>query len=256
MNLLNQLSVIIITKNEERDIEDCLKSAKGLAGEIVIVDSGSGDRTLEICKRYTDQIYHRDWTGYSDQKQFALEKAKGPWILNIDSDERISPQLADEMRTVLLEDQEDNANDGYAIPFQHYFLGKRLRFGGAYGETHARLFKKEKARYGQDKIHEGIHIDGIIGKLSYPIHHYSYHSIDEYLEKCNEYTSLIAEKKFAKGERFHFWNHFRLPYEFVVRYFLKLGFLDGSKGLVYAILSSYYFWLKYLKLLDLERSQN
>lgn len=247
-----KISVIVITKNEELDIAQCLNSVKHLANEIVLVDSGSTDQTLEIAKKYTEKIFMNDWSGYGPQKQFALEKAKGPWILNIDADERVSSSLAMEIEQILSTDRNEN---GFEIPFRHYFLGKRLRFGGVQGETHLRLFRKDGASYGTHSIHEGIHVPGLIGRTQGWIDHTSYRDLNEYTRKREEYTTLIARKKYANGERFHFWHHFRLPFEFLMRYIFKLGFLDGIAGLTYARLSSVYVWMKYLKLRDIETSE-
>lgn len=251
MNPISGLSVIIIARNEERDLPDCLKSVQGLANDIVVVDSGSTDKTLEVAVRFGARVFIRDWTGYGPQKQFALEKALGPWIINLDADERLSPELQKEIRETLAGGAAPAVN-GFDIPFRHYFLGKRVRFGGARGESHVRLFKKEHALYGDKRIHEGISVTPPVAPLKNSIDHFSYHDLHEYFEKCNLYTSLIAEEKYAKGERFSFFHHLRLPYEFVTRYFFKLGFLDGGTGLTYALLSSYYVWLKYVKLRDLE----
>lgn len=247
-----KLSVIVITRNEEHDIEGCLASVKGLTDDIVLVDSGSTDRTLEIAKRFTAKIFHRDWTGYSAQKQFALDKSIGPWVLNIDADERVTPALAQEISSII---SSGAGHSAYHIPFHHIFLGKRLRFGGVQGETHMRLFLKDKASYGNEPVHEGIRIQGSIGHLQGPIEHRSYRDIQEYMEKCNAYTTAIAKEKFRQGKRFHWWHHLRLPLEFVKRYALLLGFLDGGPGLTYARLSSYYVWLKFVKLRDVERTK-
>lgn len=249
---MNGVSAIVITRNEERDISKCLDSLKDLVDEIIVVDSGSTDRTIDICKKYTDQIFHHPWSGYGPQKQFALDKAKGPWIINLDADERITPALHDEMRGIISAPAQLETQNGFQIPFAHFFLGKRLRFGGSWGERHVRFFKKSQANYGDDLVHEGILVTPPIGCLHGEIEHHSYHDIDEYLKKCHEYTGLIAQKKFSQGKRFHLWHHLRLPYEFVVRYFLKLGFLDGVMGFKYAVLSSYYVWLKFIKLRGLE----
>lgn len=248
------LSVIVIAKNEERDIEQCLSSIKDIATEIILIDSGSTDRTLAIAKRFTDKIFHNDWRGYGPQKQFALSKATGPWVLNIDADERVTPALAKEI-AARIKTPADKSPRGFEIPFNHYFLGRRLRFGGARGETHIRLFLKDRASYGEQKIHEGIHVDGEIGRLRNPIDHHSYRDVPDYLEKCNEYTSAIARKKWEQGKRFHVFHHLRLPFEFISRYIFKLGFLDGGPGLTYAALSSYYAWLKFVKLKDFEGKQ-
>jgi glycosyltransferase involved in cell wall biosynthesis len=246
---LPNLSVIVIVKNEEHDIAAGLDSVKDLAGEIVVIDSGSTDRTVDICKRYTNLVQFNEFKGYGPQKQVALNKAKGPWILNIDADERVTPALAEEIRSVL---SAGPSEAGFDVPFRHFFLGKRLRFGGAAGEKHLRLFRKDAASYGNDAVHEGISVKGPIGRLVNPIDHYSYRNLDEYLEKRDRYTTLIAQKKHAAGERFHLWHYARLPYEFLVRYVLKGGFLDGANGFLYAKLSSYYVWLKFAKLRDLE----
>ncbi len=245
------LSVIIIARNEEHDIADCLESVKPLATEIILADSGSTDQTIEIAKRFGVQVFHKEWEGYGPQKQFALDKAKGPWVLNIDADERLSPALQTEIRQILAWDP-SIASHGYDIPFRHTFLGKRLRFGGVAGEKHIRLFQKGHVTYGNKKIHEGVHLDSPAGHLNHPIDHLSYRNIEEYLTKCNLYTSLIAQEKWEKGERFHCWHHLRLPMAFFMRYVLKLGFLDGEAGLIYAALSAYYTWIKFLKLRDLE----
>jgi glycosyltransferase involved in cell wall biosynthesis len=249
------LSLIVITRNEEQDIQDCLQSIKGIAQEIVIVDSGSTDRTLDICRRFTDHIFHNPWTGFSSQKQFALDKAHGPWILNIDADERVSAPLAQEIRLVLSAASPQSSMNGYEITFHNYFLGKRLRFGVGKREKHVRLFRKDNANYGTSRVHEGIQVRAPIGKLRHPIEHQSYKDLTEYLAKCNTYTSLMAQEKFDKGCRFHFWHHLRPPFEFFSRYILQLGFLDGEAGLIYALLSSYYVRLKFLKLRDLQRAK-
>jgi glycosyltransferase involved in cell wall biosynthesis len=207
---------------------------------------------LEIAARFTDKIFKRAWAGYSAQKRFAMEKARGPWVLNIDADERVTPALQLEIRAAL------NAPSagvcGYDIPFDHHFLGKRLRFGGVQGETHLRLFLKANAAYGNESVHEGIQVKGRVARLTNPIQHFSYRDVRDYLQKCDRYTTLIAEKKFKAGKRFHWWHHLRLPFEFVARYVFRLGVLDGEAGLTYAALSSYYVWLKFLKLRDFEGS--
>ncbi|MCB4756985.1 MAG: glycosyltransferase family 2 protein [Elusimicrobia bacterium] len=245
------LSVIIITLNEERDLGDCLESVKSIADEIVLSDSGSTDKTLDIAKKFGARIFHKEWTGYGPLKQSVLDEAKGPWVLNIDADERLTPPLQKEIADTLHSESARPVN-GYEIPYRHFFLGKRLRFGGCGGEKHVRLFRKDKGRYGDARIHEGIHVEPPIGRLQWYIDHESYKSIEEYLFKCNHYTTLIAEAKFKKGERFHWWHHGRLPFEFFSRYILKLGFLDGRPGFTYALLSSFYAWLKFLKLKDRE----
>lgn len=247
-----KLSVIIIAKNEERDLPGCLDSVKGLADEIVLVDGRSTDRTREIARAAGAKVFEKDWEGYGPQKQHALEQASGDWVLNLDADERLSPALAEEIRSVL---RGSGSPNGYELPFHVYFLGRRLRFGGCAREFHVRLFRRSAASYAGKAIHEGITVTPPLARLSAPVRHESYHDLGEYLEKCREYTGLIARDKYAKGQRFAVWHHLRLPWEFFVRYVAKLGFLDGNAGLVYAALSSYYAWLKHVRLLDLERNE-
>jgi glycosyltransferase involved in cell wall biosynthesis len=249
----NALSVIVIARNEEESLPDCLSSVKTIADEIIVVDSGSTDKTLDVAKKFGAKTFFHEWQGYSIQKQFALDQAAGPWVLNIDADERVSAELADEIKTVLSENPSVN---GYDVPFHHYFGRTRLCFGGAQNETHLRLFRKDKTRYGAQPVHEGVVVDAPIGRLRAQIDHFSYKDIHDYLTKCNHYTTMIAREKFKKGARFHVWHHARLPWEFLVRYFLRLGFLDGATGLLYALLSSYYVWLKYVKLKDFEEASS
>jgi len=252
MKSINGLSIIVITLNEEDDIGECLESVKDIAAEIVVADSGSTDKTLEICAKFTNKIFHCDWHGYGNQKQFALDNASGPWIMNIDADERVSSRLAQEIRQAL-SNPASNDISGFSIPYRNFFFGRHLRFAAGWNERHIRLFRKEKSRYGMDLVHEGIKVDPPLGRLSGPIDHVSYKNLSEYLSKCNLYTTLIAEKKFKTGGRFHFWHFFRLPMEFIYRYIFKLGFLDGAAGLIYTILSSYYVWLKFIKLWEMEK---
>jgi glycosyltransferase involved in cell wall biosynthesis len=248
---ISGLSVIVITKNEEADIDACLASVADIASEIVVVDAHSTDRTRDIARARGATILEREWNGFGPQKQFALENARGPWVLNIDADERLTPTLASDIRAALSGENAGRDEAAFDIAFHHYFLGRRLRFGGGQGEHHVRLFRKDRASYGGTRFHEGIHVQGPVARIESPIAHYSYRSIREYLDKCNRYTTLIAEDKYARGVRLSWKHHFRLPYEFFVRYVLRLGFLDGGPGLVYAALSSYYVWLKYVKLLDM-----
>ncbi len=162
----NALSVIVIARNEEESLPDCLSSVKTIADEIIVVDSGSTDKTLEVAKRFGAKTFFHDWQGYSVQKQFALDQAAGPWVLNIDADERISTSLAEEIKKVLSETPPVN---GYDVPFHHYFGQTRLHFGGALNETHVRLFRKDKTQYGTQPVHEGVVVENPIGLLRFQI---------------------------------------------------------------------------------------
>lgn len=244
---MKKLSAIIITKNEEHDIEACLKSLNGVADEIILVDDFSTDNTVNIAKRFGAKIFQRKWNGFSEQKQFALSEASGEWVINIDADERLTPALRDEIK-ILLDQKDTVIPNGFYIPFNVYFLGERLRFSNTQGEKHLRLFRKTSASYGASKVHEGIKVTPPHGTLKNRVEHYSYATISEYLQKCDLYTGLLAQKKRGEGKHFHFYHHLVLPWELLRRYVFKLGFLDGSVGFTYSALSAYYVWLKYLRL--------
>jgi glycosyltransferase involved in cell wall biosynthesis len=244
---VTRLSAIIIANNEEKDLPACLASLKGLADEIVLVDSHSADRTREIAKAAGAKVFERDWPGYGPQKAFALAQATGDWVINLDADERVTPELSAEIKALL---SGTPAANGYALPFRLFFLGRRLRFGRGARETHVRLFRRDKAAYPERAVHEAVEVQAPLGALSGAVDHHSYRDFSEYLRKCDEYTGIIAARKRAAGERFSFWMHLRLPWEFFLRYVLKGGFLDGSAGFAYAALSSYYAWLKHARLLE------
>ncbi|MEW6618454.1 MAG: glycosyltransferase family 2 protein [bacterium] len=243
------ISVIIITYNEEENIKDCLESVKW-ADEIVVVDSKSSDKTVEICKEYTDKIIQRKWEGYGLQKQFALEKATSEWVLSIDADERVTAQLKDEIL------QSQLNKDGYYIPFKFYWLGRELRYGGCGHEKHIRLFKRQKAKFTQALVHEDLFIDGEIGYFKNYILHFSYKDIRDYFERFNQYSGIEALKKFNQGEKVIFTLQILLScVDFISRYIFKLGFLDGTQGFLWAIFSSFHRLVKYAKLWEMTHSK-
>ncbi|MFH1282075.1 MAG: glycosyltransferase family 2 protein [bacterium] len=247
-----KLSATVITHNEAGDIMRCLDSLVGVADEIVIVDNFSSDKTLEIVRNFTNRVFLKKFESYGTQKQFALEKTSSDWVINIDADEELSQPLREE---ILKLKEDPGEYSGFSMPFNVFFLGKRLRFGGCSNEHHLRLFKKEKASYRGKRIHEGIIVEGKTRVLKGHVNHYTYADLEEYLKKFNQYTTLIAHEKNASGERFNIFYVFRLPVEFITRYFVKLGFLDGWHGFLYALLASYYALFKYLKLWDLQREK-
>lgn len=248
---MKKISAVIITNNEEKNIAQCLGSIQSIADEIIVMDSFSSDKTIEKCKPFGAKIFQQEFQGFGRQKQDAIAKASHEWILQIDADERVSPRLAEEIHRWKSSQPDEVA--GYSILFHFYFMGKRMRFGGCAPEYHVRLFKKSHSSYKGKTIHEAITVRGAIGRLHQPILHYSYESFSEYFEKCSRYTTLIAREKYAQHKRFHLWHLLRLPGEFILRYIIKLGFLDGLPGLVYAAFSSYYALMKHVKLREIER---
>lgn len=247
------ISVIIITKNEALNIQACLESVKW-ADEIIIVDAFSEDQTLAIVKNYTDKIFIREWQGYGNAKNYAIEQASGNWILSVDADERITEVLREEIVTMIKTD----AFCAYRLPRLTYFCGKPLRFGGCYPDWQTRLFKKNYGKFDEAPVHESLiitraSIEGIegFGYLRNHLLHYSYSSITEYWERSNKYSSLAAQKKFTKGKKFYSYHFFSFFWGIFHRLFIKLGILDGLPGIFYHVFSAMSSFIRYAKLWEL-----
>ncbi|HEX4996967.1 MAG TPA: glycosyltransferase family 2 protein [Terriglobia bacterium] len=247
-----QLSVFVITKNESADIAGCLESVTGLADEMVVVDSHSEDDTAEICRRMGARVIVHDFAGYGAQKQFALDQTGGDWALSIDADERVTPALADEIRAVI---RDDRPEAGFEVRRNFYFLRRHLRFGGQGNDWVLRLFRRERGTLRSLRVHERIEVQGAVGRLKHPLEHLSFPTLDEYLEKCNRYSTLAAEEQFARGRRFSPLDHLRPAWELLVRVGIKGAWLDGHAGLTYAALSAHAAWLRAIKLREIERSR-
>lgn len=246
------LSAFLIVKNEAVDLPDCLQSLRGLADEIVIVDSGSTDATAEIAHAVGVRWFHRAFDGYSAQKQFALDQCRGDWALSIDADERVSAPLAAEIRqTIAL----PSALAGYRLRRHLYFLGRRLRFGGVGTDWPLRLFRRSRGRYSGTQVHERIDVSGNVGTLNAPLLHFSYASIAEYHEKSRAYAALGAEDLHARGRRFGLLDWARPAWELINRIALRGAWLDGWPGLAYAALSAQSAWRRSAALRRLQESR-
>lgn len=228
----NKLSVVIITKNEEVNIKDCLKSV-AWADEIVVVDSGSEDKTIEISKKFGAKLFHHSIEqGLNFNKNFGNQKASGDWILSLDADERVTPDLAKEIQNALTQ---KNEFVGYQIPRQNYFLGTWIRGAGWWPNLSIRFFKKGKAKW-LDGVHEVVEAKGAVSSFKHPIVHYSYRTFDDYIRKFHYYTTTLADEEMRRGRKINFLNlgwYFLLnPIQVVLRkYFLMCGWRDGLKGL-------------------------
>lgn len=243
-----KLSVIVITKNEEANIAKCLESVKW-ADEIIVLDSGSSDKTVEICKTFTPHVFETDWQGFGIQKQRALEKATGNWVLSIDADEIISPELRAEIENAIRQNQ----FDAFLLPRLSSYCGKFIKHGGWYPDYILRLFRREVGHFTDDVIHERVIVEGKIGQLTTPILHESYSDLSEVLEKVNSYSTLQAQKLFERGVKSSLSKAiFRALWKFIQTYFVKVAFLDGQHGLMLAISSAESVYYKYLKLLELQ----
>lgn len=244
-----RITLFIIARNEESKIAKCILSAKGLVNEVVVVNGLSKDKTALVCRELGALVFDRAFDGFASQKNFALSKVTSEWALNLDADETLSPALKEEIARVT--QQTDFA--GFDIPFCNYFLGKKMRFSGLNKETHLRLVRTKNAKYVGGLVHEGLDVKGKIGRLQNPINHYSYDTIETYFRKFNKYTSLAAEQMYKNGRRFSLIGVlFTLPFEFLKRYVLKLGVLDGIRGLLWASFSTFYVFVKNAKLWQIQ----
>ncbi len=260
-----RLSVVLIVKDEEAALPACLESVRDLADEIVVVDSGSKDATIAIARQYHARVLERPFEGFGRQKQFAIDQARGAWVLSIDADERVTPRLAEEIRRITSSPDADrppagtpggrSGPNGYEIRREVWFLGHRLRFGGMQRDRVLRLFRRGRARVTTSSVHERIELDGPIGRLRGALEHHTHRSVERYLEKANLYSSLAAADGRARGRRFHWWMHLRPAWEMLRRLVLLGGILDGHAGFLYAGLSAYSAWLRAIKLRELEASE-
>lgn len=237
------ISVAIITKNEEKNIEDALKSIAD-ADEIVVVDAFSDDRTVELCKKYTDKVFQHEWQGYSRQKQIAVDAAAGPWVLILDADERVTPELKKEIADTVA----STASDGFYLPRKNYFLGKWIRHSGWWPDHTLRLFKKDKGRLEPREVHEKVVLDGDAGYLTHPLTHYTYWSISDFIKRMEHYSSLSAKEiRKSAGRAGLFSLTIRPLATFLKMYVIRRGFLDGRRGLILAGLYAFYTFIKYAK---------
>ncbi|MDR1941654.1 MAG: glycosyltransferase family 2 protein [Endomicrobium sp.] len=249
--MTKELSVFIITKNEEANIETCLKSVQHMADEIIVVDSGSTDKTLEIAEKYGAVVYTQNFTSFTEQKNFALSKATGKWVLNLDADEALSPALQEEIKAII------NSTDksGFWIPVNNEFLGREMRHSGLHRQLRLRMAKRENASYIGGKVHESLHISGPIGILKNVIIHRPYKTIKQYFLKFNFYTSLAAETMYEENKKLSHLQLLRPPFEFFKLYILRLGILDGLEGFLWAYFSANYSFVKYAKLWNLQKNK-
>jgi len=252
---MSKLSVVIIALNEEHYIGECLASVQDIADEIIVVDSGSTDRTIEISKHYTDKVIPHDFETLGKQKQFALDQATGDWILSLDADERVSEELATELKS-LLSDKLKGEYDAYSISFQNHFLGKPVSYGGE-NYAHNRLFRRERGCFTPDVVHESIAVKGRIGRLNGVINHYSYKSLSQVVTKFSWYAEGEALKMQSAGEQFSWWRLIKAPLSiFRQRYLRQQGYRDGLAGLLLALLFAYYHLLSQWYYRELLRRSN
>ncbi len=237
----------MIAFNEAAKIEACLRSLAP-CDELLVIDSHSTDRTRELAQACGARVIERDWPGYRSQREFAISAAANDWILFLDADEQLSPELGAEVRR--LKDSIDIERcAAYEMPFQSRYFGRTLRYGDAGSEWHTRLFDRRRASMGGHEIHEKIAPRGPVGRLRGAVRHDSYEGLEDQLQKLSRYAGLMAAAMYARGRRGHWLQVFLNPWwRFIRAYFLRAGFLDGWRGLAIALVDARYVREKYLRL--------
>lgn len=242
------LSVIIITKNESAHIGGCLQSV-AWADEIIVLDSGSVDDTVDLCRAVTDKVYSTDWQGFGIQKQRALDKATGDWVLSIDADEIVTPELKLEIQQAI---QIGDMN-GFEIPRLSNYCGRQMRHGGWFPDYVLRLFRRDCGRFTDHVVHERIVVDGNTDRLNTPFLHDAFVDFEEVLHKVNNYSTLGATVLYERGVRSSLRKAImKGVWTFIRTYFLKAAFLDGQQGLMLAISNAEGAYYKYVKLWALQ----
>ena len=250
MDRLPDLSVVIIAKDEARNIAGVLESVAWV-DDVVVVDSGSSDDTVAIARRYTDRVTSREWAGYGAQKNYATGLAAHDWVLSLDADERVSFDLALEIQTIM---RGVPPVQGYRIPRTTRYLGRWIRSTDWYPDHQLRLYDRRVARWNTRFVHESVSVDGRVGKLRGEIFHHAYKGISHHLATIDRYTELSVKQMVAEHQRASWLNLVGYPpLVFLRNYLWRRGFRDGTPGLIVSLMNSYYVFLKFAKLWEHHR---
>lgn len=242
---MSSLSAVIITRDAATQLPPCLESL-AFCAEILVVDSGSVDGTVEVARRHGAEVIETHWRGFGPQKQFAVEQAANDWVLCVDADERVSDSLRDAIDAVLREP----TFAAYRFARCNRFMGRYLRHGEGYPDWSLRLFDRRQAHWSADAVHERVVTDGPVGTLAGDLLHDSAESLENYLEKQNRYSTLAAESALAAGKRGSALRLLLSPLSrFIKFYFLRAGFLDGVPGLVHILIGCHASFAKHAKML-------
>lgn len=245
------ISAIIITLNEESKIRNALEGIKGLADEIVVVDSGSSDKTVEIARNLGAKVYIRKFDNFANQKNFALSKASGEWILALDADEEIPQELAQEIKEAV----KNGIYNGYLMPRRNFILGKEIKYSRWSPDKHIWLWKKNSGKWVGD-VHEEVLVVGKVGELKNSKMHRSHKTIGSFMQANALYSTLEAKSLFKKGVRFSLWKMlWQTVFEFFLRFVYKLGLLDGKQSFALCYLMGVYKLTVYIKLWELQKNQ-
>ena len=240
-----RLSVTVITLNEEDALRRCLESV-AWADEIVVVDAESSDKTVEVARAFTDAVFVRPWRGFAAQKNFALDHASGDWVLSLDADEEVTPELRGEIVAVLERPASDVA--AYAVARRNIFWGAWVRHGGLYPDWQVRLLRRGRGRFGDVSVHESVRVDGTVVRLASPLLHRSYRDVADFLARADRYSSLAAADRLRHGPPVNAAELVLRPLgRFLGMYVLRAGFLDGWRGFLLAVLYAYYVFIRSAK---------
>ena len=245
-----KLSVTIITKNEAEHIGAAIDSARW-ADEVIVVDCGSTDDTVAIARAHGARVEHRAWTGWVDQKTFAHDLAANDWILSLDADERVTPELAAEIRALLASEP---PRRGYRMPRAGFHLGRWIRTTDHYPDYQLRLYDRREGRWRGDFVHESVKLTSPMGYLKNELHHFSYRDLADQIARLNHYSSLAAQRMYNEGRRAGFLDLLvHPPAAFLRNFILRRGFLDGTTGFLLSTVAACSVFFKFAKLWELSR---
>lgn len=244
------LSITVVTKNEEANIRQCLESVSW-ADEIIVLDSGSTDATVDVCRQYTNKVFHQDWLGYGPQKNRALDYATGDWILSLDADERVTPQLREEIEQAMTQ----HRFDAYRLPRLSQYCGRFMRHGGWWPDYVLRLFKRGTARFSEARVHEQVETAAAVGTLVSPLLHHSFRNFEQVLHKVNQYSTEGAHMLAARGKKASLSQAvLHALWAFCRTYVVRRGFLDGRHGFLLAVSNAEGTYYRYVKLWYLQQT--
>jgi glycosyltransferase involved in cell wall biosynthesis len=246
-----KISATVRTFNEEKNIRECLESLSW-ADEIVVVDSESSDKTVDIARKFTARVIIQPWLGHIGQSRFATDQTRNLWVLHMDADERVTPELRDEILSL---DLEKSSCDAYEMPRLHFFMQKWIRHSAWYPDYKIRLFRKDRCRWGGVAPHDKVQVPGRTGRFKKDILHYIYYDLEHFAGTKNKYSSLTALDHFRNGRRAGLVDLTLRPlYAFLYRYFVRMGILDGLPGFAISVMESHAVFMKYMKLHELQKN--
>ena len=244
---MSGISAVVITLNEEKNIRECLESLS-FASEIILVDSGSTDKTIEIAREFQARVYLIDWPGYGAAKNYGIERASNDWVFSLDADERVSPELHDAITRLNL----DKINSsGFKVARRTWYLTRWIKGGGWYPDKGIRLFNRTHGKFSDSIVHESVKLKGPVSELSGDLLHYSYQGLEDHVQRINKYSGLCADQWKDKGKKTTLLAMlFRPPWEFFRKLILRKGFQDGIDGVIIAGMHAFYVFLKYARLYE------